>query len=227
MSRVGGAGIARDERGRFGLAHSGVTKRWVRCMVLCLMAIWATACQGLMSCSGDDVLARLSEKDGAITRDFAASQKQWQVAELGSEFRVGDAVRSDPESTAILDLENGAKLKLKKDTVVRFSAARPGTQEQGLNVETGEATLESSAEQLFLRTQFGVATIEGNSTVRLTSKGDKNYLEVLVGQASVENGEGEMVEVKQGEALDIGVGLAVVEADWPATTASCSTSVAR
>ena len=169
------------------------------------------AFSGCNSCQDTSILATLKAKDGRVDRDFKASEKDWKPADVGSKFRVGDAIRTQGASGAELALDDGSHLKMKEKTTIRFEERPPNSKEQALSVLTGEALLEAGAEGALLRTSLGLARIDGQGQVLLKRTDEGLRFEVHVGKAVLEAKDGKKTELKEGDSLLIGVGDAVIE----------------
>ena len=167
------------------------------------------AFSGCNSCQDTSILATLKAKDGRVDRDFKASEKDWKPADVGSKFRVGDAIRTQGASGAELALDDGSHLKMKEKTTIRFEERPPNSKEQALSVLTGEALLEAGAEGALLRTSLGLARIDGQGQVLLKRTDEGLRFEVHVGKAVLEAKDGKKTELKEGDSLLIGVGDAV------------------
>jgi hypothetical protein len=156
----------------------------------------------LIGCRKGDAIATLDRANGTISRDFAKTVGSWEGAPLGSEFRLGDGVRSGTASGARLRLFDDSKLELHASTVLRFARSASDGKRVQLDVEMGEATLEVSGAALELETSVGNARVEAGSKVRLSREGDATRLEVLIGSARILN-EDEALELRVGDAVDI------------------------
>ncbi len=175
-------------------------------------------CASCDSCSGcgDDpkTLARLVELTGTgIQRDFAAQPKQWQKAELGAQFAIGDAVRSDAASKASIIFVDESQLQLQPSTTVRFLADEttdPSKRGQTLDIETGEALLIASGRDLMLRTHVGLAVLQANGRLRITRNGENADYRVELGEVRFRDASGAETRIRAGENMEIGIGMAVM-----------------
>jgi ferric-dicitrate binding protein FerR (iron transport regulator) len=150
------------------------------------------------------------QKAELVDRDHAGRERDWQPAELGSRFFTGDGIRTGKQARAELSLDDGSKVELAADTVVRFMERAPGERTQAVNVETGEATFEATSGDVRLETAFGAATLESGGRLRLSKTAMGLRYEVLVGLARVDTKEGP-AELQPGTGIEIGIGDAVIE----------------
>ncbi len=161
-------------------------------------------------CSDTDVVAELVEFDGTIERDWAEKLDQWQGADQGAKFRLGDGVKSGDKSTATLSLHGNALLKLTPKTVVRFlSEATPG--HLGMDVMLGEATLETSDQGLRIASSIGAVVIEPGTQMRMSKSERGIRFEIAVGRARIESTDGKTTDLAAGKGIEVGVGGAVIE----------------
>jgi hypothetical protein len=161
-------------------------------------------------CSDADVVAELMEFDGTIERDWAEKLDQWQGAEKGEKFRLGDGVKSGDQSTATLKLGGNALLKLTPKTVVRFlSKATPG--HLGMDVMLGEATLETTDQGLRIASSIGAVVVEPGTQMRMSKSEQGIRFEIAVGRARVELTGGKAADLGAGKGIEVGVGGAILE----------------
>jgi ferric-dicitrate binding protein FerR (iron transport regulator) len=188
--------------------------RWLGLLLVALSALLGTACT---KCAGTRPLAELEQTQGQVDRDFSAKPRAWSPAAVGATFTVGDAVRTRSQAAATLVLDDASRVKLDESTVLRFLARRPGADEQRLEVETGQAVVEAAGDGLAIRTQFGLAQIEGGTKLRLRRSDQGLRLDVDVGLAVIETPQGKQ-ELKPGQGIEVGIGEAVIERSPPAAT---------
>ncbi|MBW2463349.1 MAG: hypothetical protein JRH11_16990 [Deltaproteobacteria bacterium] len=180
------------------------------------------ACDGGCACGSS--VAELVDAQGPVTRDFAGKEDQWEAAEVGTTFAVGDAVRTAPEgSEARVVLTSGGGLELAPGTIVRFLAAAPND-EQGerVNVEMGEARVSAGQSGLVIAGSFGEAQLLGGGEMRISAADGTVMFEVLMGGARLEPADGDFVELGAGEelVLDVEFGSIIIDeadADPPDT----------
>ncbi|MBN1610796.1 MAG: FecR domain-containing protein [Polyangiaceae bacterium] len=197
----------RAQRGDF---HNSVTRAPKALLwSLALLLAFVPACSR-WGCSRV-VIAELKHEDGPVSRDHAAKPGQWLPAPVGSEFSVGDGVRTGPKAAAAVLLDDGTMLLLEESTVVRFSPTPPNRRERGLDVQAGSVTIEAGGAELLLRTQMGLARIDPGSIVQVGSGKKGLRLFVRVGKARLEAAGKQTETLHAGQGIEIGVGLAVLE----------------
>jgi hypothetical protein len=194
-----------------GRWKSGLTRTFARAVWLCVSA-WlfasATACDG---CGETRALATLLEaRDEPAQRDFAASLHQWQTAEVGARFAVGDGIRTGKRGTARLELIDQTQLELAPETTLRFLVDGQQAGESALNVESGEVALRVGASDLLLRTQIGVAKLWAGTSITLTREGENIDYRVRLGLAQFRDSDGTERVINAGEDVEVGIGMAVM-----------------
>ena len=155
-----------------------------------------------------DILATLEAKQGSVDRDLAAQQGKWAAATLGAGFEVGDGVRTAAGATAKLRLSDGSGVSLQEKSVLRFLASPPGKQAHGLDLQQGEVELDVAGAALELETEAGPALLRPGSRVKLrkTEQGMRFAVEIGAARLTEENRD-----LKPGEAIEIGIGRAIIE----------------
>ena len=179
---------------------------------LLLAVACASACE---SCGCGEpaafVIATLSATDGdGVQRDVAASVGQWQGAQVGARFSVGDGLKTTAPSQATVELTGGGQLRVKPDTIIRFLVDGSQTGESAIDVQTGEALLMSGMAELRLRTHVGLAVIAPGTRILLGRHGDALNYAVDVGEARFRSASGEEVVLKAGESMDVDIGMAAL-----------------
>lgn len=180
-------------------------------LLLIVLSIVALLTAGCERCSTDDPLAELIEKAGEVDRDTAKEVGEWFTAKVGSRYELGDAVKTGQSAQAVLGLDDGSELVLDERTIVRFSDREPGSKHHSLDVEMGSASLEAPEHGAVLETAFGLARLEGGTTVRLARSDQSLRYEVLVGKATLEDAAGTKATLEVGQALEVAIGSAVLE----------------
>ncbi len=183
-------------------------------------AAFVPACK----CSGDSI-ATLERVSGGAERDRRANVNQWENAEAGARFDVGDGVKTGASSTALLRLFDKSTLALEPKTLVRFLDRPSGPKGAKLDVEMGGATLEAGGEAVDVGLDVGSARIEPHAKVRLVSRGAATRLEVMIGKARILT-EKESIELRVGDAVDIEVGRGIVQEPAPSASAPPSAAPA-
>jgi hypothetical protein len=182
---------------------------WRRLGVWCLTLLVCVALIGCR-CSREATVARLIEARGTIDRDYADHLNDWVSAPRGAEFSMGDGVRSQKESDAVLELTGGAKLTLHPASLIRFLAtATPGA--LALDVEVGDAVLETREHALRISSRFGAVVVDPMTRVVLEKADSGLRFKVALGRIAVETEPGESVPVNAGHAIRIGVGGVVLD----------------
>ena len=175
-------------------------------LLACAVILGLPSCR----CSDANVVAELLEFDGTIQRDWADKLDQWQGAEEGEKFQLGDGVKSGDKSTATLKLHGNALLKLTPKTMVRFlTEATPA--HLGMDVMLGEATLETTDQGLRIASSIGAVVIEPGSQLRMSKSERGVRFEIAVGRARVESTDGKSTDLGAGKGIEVGVGGAVLE----------------
>lgn len=167
-------------------------------------------CEGC-GCSRADILAELEEITGAIDRDFAPQQNQWQSAAQGDEFRLGDGVRAGNDSKAVLKLSGNAYALLKENSLIRFMDSMPEQNSLGMDIQTGEAEIIVGSSEMRLLTSVGLAILQSNSRVRITKEADGLDFRVTIGTATIETNGNQRRVVRKGDRLQIGIGSAIID----------------
>jgi hypothetical protein len=173
----------------------------------------------LRQSEGDGVVATLEQAQGGIERDHAGATGLFVAAALGSRFRVGDGIRTAHAATAALVLDDGSKLALEQDTLVRFLATPPDAGGRGIDIEAGAATLEAGTSPLLLYTNVGFARLEPGTRIALAPRATGIEFSVQMGLARFETKDGTQT-VEAGGEITIAIGGAILEAPrQPATRA--------
>jgi hypothetical protein len=182
----------------------------LRC-VMALCCAWLAGCESCRGTRHDVPLATMLELRGdSAQRDYAQHREQWERADLRAKFWLGDGLRTDPPSSALLSLANGAQLHVRSGTLIRFLIDGQRDGEQGIDVQTGEAVLSSGASDMRLRTHVGLAVLAAGSRIVLTREGDDLRLNLEVGEAQFRNERDEAVKLAIGEGVLLKVGMAVL-----------------
>lgn len=157
-------------------------------------------------------VATLVEKAGTVESQLASPQAAWSAAAPGQGYRIGDAVRTGPESRAHLRLSRSGTLDLDPESIVRFQ--RSAGQGLDLGVEAGAVEIEAADAELVLETEAGAARISGRGRARVTAKGGETRLEVLAGTIVIE-AEGGARTYAAGARIEIDMGGVIVEDEGP------------
>jgi len=187
-------------------------------LALLAVVLFALLISGCQRCQSQVPLAKLLGRSGEVRRDHARAENAWQPAAIGAEFGVGDAVKTELDSSAELRLDDGSVLRLEATTLVRFLDKKPGSEEQAVDLVTGAATLQAGEEGTLLRTQLGSARLARGSKLVLRRGDQAVTYKVLVGEAHLESGSGG-VDLSAGQEVTIALGQAELETP-PAPVAS-------
>jgi hypothetical protein len=158
----------------------------------------------------DEAIATLDKADGSVERDHAQAIGRFEPAAPGSRFRVGDGVKTAHAATATVRLDDGSKIALEQDTLLRFLATPPEVKGRGLAVETGSAIFEAGDSSLELYTNVGLARLEPRTSVTIEPRASGLRFSVQVGVARFETKEGHQ-SIEAGAQIDIDIGGAVIE----------------
>ncbi len=156
---------------------------------------------GLLGCNGcgsSAPLAVLSQKFGAVDRDFAAELRAWRLAEVGARFDLGDGIQTSAAASAVLSLDDGAQLSMAAETLIRFSDKPPQDHSVAFDVETGTALVSAADAAFSVQTRVGLARIESGTKVAFSRSDAGLRFEVQVGRAIF------------GDSAELGVGQAVL-----------------
>lgn len=177
----------------------------IRLQWLCLLALQLGCASG---CSR--ALAELESKQGTVERNQADAIRIWKAAEPGTDFYLGDAVRTARGSVALLQLEGGGRLTVKQNSIVRFANQAPNRKTKSFALESGQAMLEAGDNELLLNTEVGLAHLAARGQMLISRSNDVVKFDVTVGRARIETSAG-VDELAPGQAFSISVGRAVIE----------------
>jgi hypothetical protein len=157
-------------------------------------------------------VATLVEKDGTVESQLSSPQAAWTAASPGQRYRIGDAIRTGPESGARLRIARNGTLDLDPESIVRFQ--RSAGQAIDLGVEAGAVEIEAADAELVLETEAGAARISGRGRARVTAKNGETRLEVLAGTIVIEAENGSRTYTA-GARIEIDMGGVIVEDEGP------------
>lgn len=161
-------------------------------------------------CRRDEALAKLETKTGEVLGASAKDANAWRVVTVGAVFFLGDALQTKHTTEALLGLDDGSKLRVRQDTIVRFAKSRPGKGSQAFDVDTGEVLLEAGTDGASFATSIGLARLARHSQVVIRRTTGGIQFDVTVGKALFESPDGSET-VEAGRSFFINVGRAVVE----------------
>src|SRR5262245_5003032 len=153
-------------------------------------------------------VAELVDGTGTVDRQ-PDDQSPWTAARHGDGFALGSALRTGGASHALLALTRGGRLDVGAGATVRFSR-KPGRSFR-LDVDTGAVELEATDEPLEVDTAFGTAHVERGGAARLVGEDGRARLEILVGDAVIEQADGRTLALAAGDRIDVELGAAVLE----------------
>ncbi len=183
---------------------------------------WLLAVAVLFGCHrSDDDLAKLEVKHGTVDRDSAGKQGVWAAAAIGVSFQVGDGVRTARGATAQLRLSDASGLTLQEKTLLRFLATAPGKKTHGLDVQSGEVVFDVGQLPLEIETPAGPALLEPGSRITLRKTDLGTRFAVEIGAAHLTEAH---QDLKPGEAIEVGIGRAVIERSDPAPAAASASA---
>jgi hypothetical protein len=156
------------------------------------------------------VLATVKAVNGGVLQlDEYASPIAWQNSGIGAQAKAGDALRTDPNATARLQLADQSELTLQPASLLRFRPAQDG-QEPEFDLLQGEAFIQSGDKELPVRTTVGVATLQPGARLQLKRSGDALHILLHVGEATFRTSAGAEVVLKKGETLKLDIGAAII-----------------
>lgn len=153
-------------------------------------------------------LATLSRYEGEADRDTAEALEEWFDASVGDDFFAGDGARTQAKSSALFRLGTGALLTLKPSSQIRFQSSAGGRGAIGLQVEVGEANVQTKQGTLTLDSQFGPIVINPNTTITMRRNGGNMVVDVELG--SIQIGD-EQRTVEAGAAVELEIGGIVLD----------------
>ncbi len=156
----------------------------------------------------NDALATLSTYEGDADRDTSEAMEEWFDATVGDDFFAGDGARTLAKSKAFFRLGTGALLTLKPSSQIRFQRSAGGDGAIGLQVEVGEADVQTKDGTLTLDSQFGPIVINPNTTVTMRRNGANMVVDVELG--SIQIGEQQRT-IEAGDAVELEIGGIVLD----------------
>lgn len=199
-------------------AASTVSRLWTARILLlllaCLVCALTTACS---KCSSDEI-AQLIDKRGDVSRAYDRAVERWVPAEVGTGFSYGDAVKTAESASGTVEFDDSARLLLEPSTTVRFMKFAPDSGKRGIQVETGEAVVDVGQRIVELHTNVGLARLQPGTRATFGKSTRGLRVVVEVGLASLE-ADGKIVEVSEGEGVEVGLGMAIVDRFGEATDA--------
>lgn len=199
-----------------GQRHRGA--RRARFGLLAIAAL--AACGRSTSCNG--ALASVQRTHGQVERDLAAHRDAWQPANEGDALARGDGLRTGPRASAVLKLSNGVLVRVEAETTLRLQLPRDAASQAqaaaDVQVETGGAVIEAGPSPLALQTELGLAVLQPGARLRVSAvKGQANvHYHVMLGSAAFPIQSGSRAELRAGQGITVGIGMAVLDSEMPA-----------
>ncbi len=166
-----------------------------------------------------DALATLTQFTGQTERDTAAAMLQWRAAQVGADFDVGDGARTAENSIAQFRLINGARLELKASSQIRFQQRTPEGPLK-VDVDVGQADVQSGAGAVTIDSEFGEITLDANSSVNLRREGARLNVDVELGGIQLSERR-----VEAGDGIELELGGIVVDVPPEAKTVTTAEPV--
>jgi len=155
-------------------------------------------------------VAELIDFKKSVVRDFAANPNKWKKASKGDLFKLGDALKTGKNATALLRLNPEGQMRVENDTIVRFQTTPDSEQGHRLEIETGSVQIESGDGDLQIQTLVGLARIERGSRLQIQSGEQEYNLNVLVGSVQIDK-EGKTISLPSGENISLDIGGVVID----------------
>jgi hypothetical protein len=174
--------------------------------------IWLLGCNRASSC-GERPLAELSQARGAVSRDFRGRETQWLAAQVGARFSWGDGLHTANGASAQLRVGETGRVMVESDTIIRF-LAKPAASEAapaGLQIAQGSAIIEASDSDLSIQTRNGTALLKPGTRIELRPTPQGDSYRVMMGSAEFSQSDGPSQNVRAGQSIAIGIGLAVFD----------------
>ncbi len=179
-----------------------------------VLLLLPAACGGRgCSCGDREILAELVKTQGVVERDWSIRLEEWDKADVGAQFELGDGVRAGLHSGAELKLTQGPHVRLLADTRIRFLRSLTEKAVSGVDVETGEAEIIGGSNAQKLMIGIGLVELKPGTKIRIKKRDDKVQLHVAIGGATwyVEGEEDKKARVlKGGERIEVTIGEAVL-----------------
>ncbi len=157
------------------------------------------------ACTPKDYVAELMSKNGSVQGLSKAQAATWKATDVGHRFTLGSGVRTTKGARATIRFKMGGGLRLGPETTVRFlSKLNQGA--PGVEIEAGEAEIDSSEEPIYYESRIGKAVIAPGARVRLKKNKDESGVDVhvLMGFASVTESGKSQKQFGRGEVIRIG-----------------------
>lgn len=134
-------------------------------------------------CGGSEKLAELAARTGAeVERDEATQQGAWHEALLGTQFRVGDGLRTGAASSAELALVPSGSAHVSPHSIVRFMATPPSDPNRHVALEVGELEVSAGQIDLEIHTPRALAQVSRGSKIKLSMRDGRAVFDLTVGR---------------------------------------------
>jgi hypothetical protein len=141
-------------------------------------------------------IAELTKTDGPVERQ--EGQGPWTTSYVGQKYFIGDAART-ADGAAELKLVGVQLIKMEKYTVLRFGGGKGNSAK--ISVELGAIVLRGGGNYGL---DVGDVKLGSTGEVRITAKGSgKSGVELLIGEAQVENTSGQTFDLEIGKMIDL------------------------
>lgn len=169
------------------------------------VVVLVCALPALAACSHKAAaLAELTKADGPVERQ-ADARGAWAGASVGTQFYVGDAVRTADGGAELL-LGGAARLAMQPHTVLRFVDSSGRAR---IAVDLGAVTLAGSGSYGLA---IGDVTLGAKGAVRIAATaGHANTVELVMGHAELVGAGGTTQELQIGEVVGLELGKVTVE----------------
>ncbi|MBN2719158.1 MAG: FecR domain-containing protein [Deltaproteobacteria bacterium] len=161
---------------------------------LVIFLIGMGGCTGCAGCS-DDAVAVLNRFQGDVSRDHTTAKHQWEKANSGDRFYLGEGVRTGPKSDALLRVGAKSMLHMKENTAIRFELPHHGKKKLSVRISQGIIIFDAASDDTQLNTGFGVAIVEKGGSVRVSRDNAGVVIDVVIGMAQFVTEAGDIISV--------------------------------
>jgi hypothetical protein len=179
-----------------------------------VLLLWAGLVLGAGACRRNAALpiATLIENSGVI--EGSGESTPWSPVAIGAGFRLGDAVRTGPGSSARLRFAAGGTIRMGENSLVRFrqGAPAPELSDRGgpeIAIELGKAEIVEAVD-LSVSSPAGRMRVDRGGRVRIDADPKKVQLEVVVGRAIITGNAGTLA-LDAGHGVSFQIGGAILE----------------
>ncbi|HXJ20162.1 MAG TPA: FecR family protein [Polyangia bacterium] len=177
-----------------------------------LLLLWTGALVGACRQNTVHPIATLIENSGAVEGETGTAP--WRAVSIGAGFRLGDAVRTGPGSSARLRFSAGGTIRMSENSLVRFrqGAPTPELSDRGgpeVSIELGKAEIVEAVD-LSVSSPAGRMRVDRGGRVRIDAEPKKVLLEVVLGRAIVTGSAGTLA-LDAGHGVSFQIGGAILE----------------